>query len=92
MSRQPRVLRSLARADGLHLTLEGRAGSTAALALHTDRRLGTVSAPDVDVAPAGARAGQACGLLAPAHTVRIGFAGPPDRAGYVRREVVLPLD
>ena len=92
VSRQPRVLRSLARPDGLHLTIEGRAGSAAVLSLYTDRRLGTVSAPDVDVAPAGARAGQSVGLLAPAHTVRIGFAGPPDRAGYVRREVVLPLD
>ena len=91
VSQQPRVLRSEARADGLHLTLEGRAGSTARFALHTDRTPGTLSVPDVALLDAPAT-GAADGAAAPDYTIQVGFAGTPDQAGYVRRELVVPLD
>ena len=81
VSRQLRVLRSTAGADGLRLLLEGRAGETYALLLVTDRGVGEVAAPGAEVAPDEAGA--------PVLTVT--FEGEPGRSGYVRREVVVPL-
>jgi hypothetical protein len=83
------VLRSVASADALRLTLEGRAGEAVDLPVHTDRQAGAVSAPGVEVMPVTiAMPGPGA---TPAFVLRVAFDGEPDRSGYVRREIVVPL-
>ena len=89
VSRGPRVLRSVASADALRLVLEGRAGETVVLPVHTDRQPGTVAADGAAIDP-GTAPTPGPGA-APAFGLRVTFEGEPVRAGYVRREVTVPL-
>ena len=86
VSRQPRVLRSLAGDDALTLVLEGRAGTDHTFGLHTDREVG-----DVAGAVVGRRSGAPLGPGEPPYVLTVSFDGEPGRSGYVRREVVVPL-
>ena len=95
-SGQIRVLRSTASDDALTLLLEGRAGETYEVGGYTDRQVGRVRAPGVEVlenarvAP-GPAGGAEVAAGGPAFTLLVTFDGTPDRSGYVRREVVVPL-
>ena len=97
-SQQIRVLRSTASDDALTLLLEGRAGETYEVEGYTDRPIGAVRAPGVDVienarerpVPVGAAPGSG-GVDRHAFTLLVTFDGAPGRSGYVRREVVVPL-
>ena len=89
VSRQVRVLRSVATADALALTLEGRPGETYALDVWSDRdvdedALRGQGIATVEPSPADRQRGMAAGLL-------IEFSGPAAPSGYVRREVVVAL-
>ena len=89
VSRQPRVLRSLATDDALTLVLEGRAGTDHTFGLHTDREVGRVAGAVV-----GRRVVERDSPLAPGEppfVLMVTFEGTPGRSGYVRREVVIPL-
>ena len=88
-SRQLRVVRSVASADELRLTLEGRAGETYPLAVWSDRdvpveALRTQGVAVVEPSVPDRQRGVAADLLVP-------FEGPAEPSGYVRREVVVPL-
>ena len=86
VSRQIRVLRSVASAGELRLTLEGRTGQTYSLAVWSDREVLAPGAPGVTLAePAADRQRGAAADL------RVLFEGPAGPSGYVRREVVVPL-
>ncbi|PAP75431.1 amylo-alpha-1,6-glucosidase [Rubrivirga marina] len=87
VSRQVRVLRSVASDDALRLVLEGRAGETYTLGLVTDREVGEIEAE-------GARATllrAAVQTQPPTYALTVTFDGTPGRSGYVRREIAVPL-
>ena len=89
VSRGARVLRSVASADALALTLEARAGETVDFPVYTDRRPGAISAPGVEAVPlTTAPTGPGA---APAFVLRVAFDGTAGRSGYVRREIAVPL-
>jgi len=89
-----RILRSRADAGALHLTLEGVAGRSYALAIRTPRTVGGASG--VTVVPATAvsatavsATGPASGAAPPHTDLRVAFDGPSGQ--YVRRTIDLPL-
>ncbi|WP_420455967.1 amylo-alpha-1,6-glucosidase [Rubrivirga sp.] len=95
-SQQPRVLRSTASEASLRLVVEGRAGTTAAFDVHTDRRIGDLRVPGVSYLEAAAVVPGPVGgperpFAGPPYTLLVEFEGEPGRSGYVRREVVVPL-
>ena len=96
VSRQPRVLRSVASSEALQLVVEGRAGTTAAFPLYTDRTPAssdgaTVTARAGGAGPDGARPGGEVSMRAAPYTLTVAFEGTPDHSGYVRRELAIPL-
>ncbi len=90
-SQQPRVVRSTASDDALRLVIEGRPGTTAELALHTDRELLTVRETLVAVSEGRPMDGATLAVGQARYLLSVSFVGAPDRSGYVRRELVLPL-